>query len=138
MIAAKVDKESAIVPVLSNSKLKNQLLSRRLALFFLLAIFPFLITTAGLAQDQDQEDDPASPVAEIPPRGAFRSAPQRQPVILSRPADATVTTGTLIALPAEADSYIASNRPNQNFGSDALYLGYNLAGTSGFGRSGCA
>jgi hypothetical protein len=40
---------------------------------------------------------------------------------------------TVIELPAEADAYIASEWPDQSFGMDALYLGYNLAAESSFG-----
>jgi hypothetical protein len=40
---------------------------------------------------------------------------------------------TIVVIPASADNYIASEQPNENFGNDALFLGYNLAGANNFG-----
>jgi hypothetical protein len=40
---------------------------------------------------------------------------------------------TVVELPAEADAYIASEWPDYSFGSDALYLGYNLPDGASFG-----
>jgi hypothetical protein len=42
-------------------------------------------------------------------------------------------TSTVIELPAVADAYVASEWPQQNFGNDALYLGYNLDDEDSFG-----
>lgn len=74
----------------------------------------------------------ASPTPQLQDQAEFarnlqRPAPPRTPVILTQAADAT-GRNTVIELPAVADSYIASARPNQNFGADSLFLGYNQVG----------
>jgi hypothetical protein len=60
-----------------------------------------------------------------PAREVIRDAPPEEPVILWTE---TLPGGvrSAIQIPASADTYIASARPAQNFGSDALFLGYNL------------
>lgn len=63
-----------------------------------------------------------------PPRGIERDAPERTPVVRETRTLSNGVTSTLLEIPTEADTYIASERPNQNFGTDALYLGYNLVG----------
>ncbi|MCB0016585.1 MAG: DNRLRE domain-containing protein, partial [Anaerolineales bacterium] len=73
---------------------------------------------------------PAEP--ETPPREQERQAPYREPAILSQ-ATTAGGTRTVISLPAVADSYIASARPTENFGTDGLFLGYNLAGPNNYG-----
>jgi hypothetical protein len=84
----------------------------------LLAILLLLsLTLAALARDSVD-----------PPRESDREAPPREPIILEQNGP-----NTILQLPPLADAYIASERPNQNFGSDALFLGYNLAGTNNFG-----
>ena len=97
-----------------------------------------LLTLLALVLAADvaaQESGPGGSVTEgpRPPRLLKREAPQREPRILER----TVTPGgvanPVIELPAEADAYIASEWPDQNFGADALYLGYNLAEENYFG-----
>lgn len=65
-------------------------------------------------------------------RNLERTAPQRAPQYLERERLASGARRTVVELPAIADSYIASARPNQNFGSDSLYLGYSQLG-DGFG-----
>lgn len=72
---------------------------------------------------------PPAPLA----RGLDRTAPVRAPVVLNREVGAASEAGvqivaTTVQLPAVADSYIASERPNENFGGDALFLGYNFFG----------
>jgi hypothetical protein len=59
--------------------------------------------------------------------------PQREPRILERTVTPEGLLNTVVELPAEADTYIASEWPNQNFGTGALYLGYNLTGDNNFG-----
>lgn len=87
---------------------------------------------------------PPSPALEVaaqdegdagpePPRLVARKAPAHEPRILERTVLANGATNTIIELPAEADAYIASEWPNQNFGAESLYLGYNLTGTDNFG-----
>lgn len=66
--------------------------------------------------------------ADEPPRQTEREAPPRQPIVLEQNG-----ANTILQLPPLADTYIASERPNQNFGSDALFIGYNLAGGNNYG-----
>ncbi|MCX6043521.1 MAG: DNRLRE domain-containing protein [Chloroflexi bacterium] len=61
-------------------------------------------------------------------RGLQRVAPTREPVVSPLQASATGVVTTVVELPASADSYIATNRPNQNFGTESLFLGYNNNG----------
>lgn len=75
----------------------------------------------------------AQQTSEPPSRGVARAAPEREPVVLSRVLQPVGTTNTVILLPAVADTYLASERPLQNFGSDALFLGYNQVGNDHFG-----
>lgn len=70
--------------------------------------------------------------AQAPPpapqeRHLERVAPPRDAVLLTTERAANVTN-TVIQLPAIADTYIASERPNENFGGDALFLGFNFFG----------
>ena len=83
-------------------------------LFLLLLSF---VVTTGLALAQTE-----------PPRGGDREAPDREATVLSRETREPGVVNVTIAIPAEADSYIASARPNRNFGNGALYLGYNNVG----------
>jgi hypothetical protein len=68
-----------------------------------------------------------------PPRDAAWEAHTREPVVLRTEALAPGVTNTVVELPAEADAYIASEWPDYSFGSDALYLGYNLSDGASFG-----
>lgn len=68
-----------------------------------------------------------------PPRMVEREAPSREPQVLEQSVTPEGLTNAVIELPAEADAYIASEWPSQNFGADALYLGYNLYGDANFG-----
>ncbi|MEZ4682654.1 MAG: DNRLRE domain-containing protein [Caldilineaceae bacterium] len=74
-----------------------------------------------------------APIAaqSIPPapneRALDRTAPTREPVTLRTELRADAVN-TVLQLPAIADTYIASERPDENFGSDALFLGYNFFG----------
>lgn len=54
-----------------------------------------------------------------------REAPEREVIV--RPASEDALLAQVILAP-EADTHIASERPTQNFGSSALFLGYNLTG----------
>ena len=101
----------------------------------LLLLIILLLSGASLVAAQTPTPTPEPPVVppELPPRGAERDAPEREPIIVESNLRPDGTTNTIIALPAIADAYIASERPSQNFGGDALYLGYNLAGASNFG-----
>jgi hypothetical protein len=65
-------------------------------------------------------------------RSQERDAPARDAVILSRQPLAADSVQLVIAIPAEADTYVASERPDENFGADALFLGYNQT-DGGFG-----
>lgn len=61
-------------------------------------------------------------------RGQERTAPLRAPQLLEQQQTATGALRTVVELPAIADSYIASARPDQNFGADSLFIGYNVFG----------
>lgn len=58
-----------------------------------------------------------------PPRRAERTAPQRS---ITKNISPRKTAETVVEIPADADSYIASKKPNENFGNAALYVGYHL------------
>lgn len=71
-------------------------------------------------------------VAQAPPpapreRHLSRTAPERAPVRLSSSLRASAAN-TVVQLPAIADTYLASERPDENFGGDALFMGYNFVG----------
>ncbi len=62
-----------------------------------------------------------------PPRTqTTEPAPNREPELLETRTLADLTTVSVVEVPASADAYLASGRPNQNFGAGALFLGYNL------------
>lgn len=63
-----------------------------------------------------------------PIRGMQQPAPTRPPHTVAQTVTAGGELNTVVELPAVADSYIASARPNQNFGADSLFLGYNVFG----------
>lgn len=85
-----------------------------------------LFSTTGVRELQAQigEEDAAAELT----RGLQRTAPGRTPQVLEQGRLATGALRIVVELPAIADSYIASARPNQNFGSDSLFLGYNFFG----------
>lgn len=101
--------------------------------FALLLLVILALSGASFVAAQTPTPVPPETPPELPPRGADREAPEREPVVVSTSQRSDGVSSTLIALPAVADSYLASERPSQNFGGDALYLGYNLAGISNFG-----
>ncbi len=102
---------------------------KRTARYGLLLLIILALSGASFVLAQTPTPAPEGP----PARGADRSAPEREPVIIESSQTPEGATNTIIALPAVADAYLASERPSQNFGGDALYLGYNLAGASNFG-----
>ena len=89
-----------------------------------------LLPTSSALEVAAQGGDDEGPE---PPRLVAREAPARETRILERTVLANGATNTIIELPAEADAYIASEWPNQNFGAESLFLGYNLAGADNFG-----
>lgn len=103
------------------------------ARYGLLIVILLTLSAVSLVMAQTPTPTPPDAPPGLPTRGADRIAPDREPVIVETVEHPDGTTSTLVALPAVADSYLASNRPLQNFGSDALYLGYNLAGADNFG-----
>jgi len=68
-----------------------------------------------------------------PPRIVEREAPSREAEVLEQSVNAEGAVSTVVAIPAAADAYIASEWPNQNFGDGGLYLGYDLTGEHHFG-----
>ncbi len=94
-------------------------------ILWLLTLSLFMATGSVALHAQTGEVDGAA--AELA-RGLQRTAPLRTPQVLEQDRLATGALRTVVELPAIADSYIASARPNQNFGSDSLFLGYNFFG----------
>jgi hypothetical protein len=54
-----------------------------------------------------------------------RAAPQRGLIVLERTETAGGVVNAIVHLPVEADAYVASGWPEQSFGLDPLYLGYD-------------
>jgi hypothetical protein len=54
--------------------------------------------------------------------------PEEPATILEKRLLPTGALATTVQIPAAEDTYIASGYPNQNFGNDPLFLGYNLTG----------
>lgn len=94
-----------------------------------------LLASALTVSVAAQGDGPETSTTEgpPPPRLQEREAPTREPRVLERIVTPEGLVNTVVELPAEADVYIASEWPQQNFGTDALYLGYNLVGDPSFG-----
>ena len=96
----------------------------------LLLLMAFILALGG--DVAAQEDDPDTP-EEGELRLVEREAPEREPRVVERSVTPDGLTKTVVVLPAEADTYIASGWPQQNFGDDGLYLGYDLEGDLSFG-----
>jgi hypothetical protein len=94
-----------------------------------------LLASALAVNVAAQGNGPETATTEGPPspRLREREAPTREPEILEQIITPEGPVNTVIKLPAEADAYIASEWSQQNFGTDALYLGYNLVGDPSFG-----
>lgn len=93
-----------------------------LGLLLALVLLISSIAQTGMAQAQDGEEAEQEPL-----RGLEREAPVRAARVLeaTRPSRSDVTT-ILLEIPAEGDAYIASNQPDNNFGSEGgLFVGYN-------------
>ncbi len=89
----------------------------------------FALTILGVAATPQR---PALPGPTPPPRSPIAGpAPEHQPVLLGTTGLPNGVTATIAEIPSAADAYIASGRPDQNFGSEALFLGYDLS--DGFG-----
>lgn len=71
--------------------------------------------------------DPTTVTPAPRDRQLTRIAPMRPPVTTVQ-ASQTNAISTVVELPAIADTYLASERPDENFGGDALFLGYNFFG----------
>jgi hypothetical protein len=61
----------------------------------------------------------------VPPRDGDRPAPQRAAQVLERTELENGAVQTVVALAPVGDTYIASDKPDENFGSGALFVGYN-------------
>lgn len=96
------------------------------SLVILILFSLFIINSAGRLHAQSEPAD-AKNNSELQ-RGLQRIAPLRKPLVIARNVNESGAVNTVLELPAIADSYIASERPNQNFGADSLYLGYNIFG----------
>lgn len=105
---------------------------RKLICSFILTA-ALLIPISTFAQEGTIPQEEASSVDAAPlMRHLDRSAPDR-PVIISSPVDGASSSAesairTIVEIPAIADTYIASERPNESFGGDALFLGFNQFG----------
>ena len=91
---------------------------------FLLLLFIFVLTTMQLSAVAQE--------VEPPPRQSERNAPVRTPVVLEASTSPDAVQ-TILEIPVQADAYIASARPNENFGNAALYVGYHNIGEDRFG-----
>ena len=96
-------------------------------LVLLLALCLFGVAAITAAQGPEPTATP-EPVDEPPPRNVEREAPPREPVVLHREVLDNNAVNAIIAIPAAADTYVASGHPSENFGSDALFLGFNNVG----------
>jgi hypothetical protein len=107
-----------------------KLLSRSwLSRSLVIVLFLLLLSATGgpvAAQEEQPTTDPAL-VDELQ-RGLQREAPQREPRVLRAEVLPSGLLNQVVELPPVADAYIASERPNQNFGADSLYLGFNNIG----------
>lgn len=93
------------------------------SLTFVLVCLLSLISATAFAQESDET---------LPLRQAEQEAPTRTPIITQQ-VDPFGVTQTIVEMPAEADAYIASDRPNENFGGAALFVGYHILGDDNFG-----
>ncbi len=88
----------------------------------LLTLF-MLASPVGMAAQEGAASD-----GELPARVAEGETPEHDVIVRSGP-NALTSDQTQVVIPPVADAYIASERPNQNFGrSTGLFLGYNLEG----------
>lgn len=87
------------------------------------ALLVVLLVAASLVTPLAAQTKP-TPADELG-RGLQRTAPTREARVLDVGAADAGGAQTVLELPAVADSYVASNRPGQNFGTGSLYLGYN-------------
>ena len=91
---------------------------RKFGWFIFLLILTLTYNSVALAQEP--------PGPPRPTRTGSLVAPEREPVVLSTQSSSRVGVQTVIEFAPVADTYIASNLPNQNFGgADGLFLGYN-------------
>ncbi len=109
----------------------------QLSIFILLLVSMVLPTafaneriTLDSSANQQERDELSAGSGEPLGRQLDRVAPVREPAIVTEQIRADGSLRTILEIPATADTYVASGQPNNNFGSDALYLGYS---TGGFG-----
>lgn len=98
-----------------------------LALWVLVA----LLMLAPIAAAQDGSADAQDPTFESL-RGPAGEAPTREPRTLEVRPLAGDAVQTVLELPATADTFISSGRPDQNFATWALFLGYNQSAADPF------
>jgi hypothetical protein len=85
-----------------------------------------LLASLGLpAHAQAQDGSRPSPYGS-------QEAPERSPMVNQEVSPSGIAE-TVVTLPAIADAYIASERPNENFGFAALFVGYHIVGDDNFG-----
>jgi hypothetical protein len=98
----------------------------RNALVFLLALISIVAIVAVALRRNTGAPDAGDDREPTPVRRLEREAPPRRPITLERSETPEGAVNVLMVVPAEADAYVASEWPDQNFGMDALYLGYSL------------
>jgi len=102
---------------------------------FILIFAIFWMSIATAQEATPTPPDPDTVGYSLDPKresGTNRIAPEREPQLLSCVELANGQVERTVLLPVTADSYIASARPNQNFGGDSLFLGYGLTGQNNY------
>lgn len=90
---------------------------------FRLIVLLMLVLLGPVLPAAAQEPEPPEPG-----RSAAPVAPERTPTVLETRTLSPAEVRTIIEFAPNADAYIASGRPNSNFGAaTGLFLGYNLA-----------
>jgi hypothetical protein len=87
-----------------------------------------VVVAVGLQSGGGTVPGPTDEPGGTPPRRVEREPPERGAIVLEETEVEEGVLQTLVVLPAQADAYISSDRPGQNFGMEDLYLGYNLNG----------
>jgi hypothetical protein len=92
--------------------------------FFRFCLFAILLATLISLRLPASAQEPEPPAFD---RDATGVAPEREPVVLERIPLSPLETQVVVELPAVADTYIASEEPNQNFGNSlGLFLGRSV------------
>lgn len=96
-----------------------------LVLLIVLAAAAVTVVVALRTRSGERPDGTDAPAEPRPPRRLERAVPQREAIVLERTETAGGGVDAIVHLPVEADTYVASGWPEQSFGLDPLYLGYD-------------